>query len=327
LRRAADPGAQSPSRHGGGRCFSLPDKPDMERQTTGKRGRKPVALFGDLFLSVGAMKAGTTWLAQMLRQHPELHFTLEKEIHYFYHRYVDPQFLSNKRRLTETKNRYIRAFDPSTSNPDAVRQNLRWVSAYLDSPIGDFWFANLFFRGKHPQRYNCDFSNLNAHVPAEAWPRIARRAGALKVLYTMRDPVKRLWSHTKFHLQITGQIEKLDEWGHKDFERFVKQEHIWQNAEYGRVLRSLREGLPKTDSLKVMFYEDIHADQRAALAELEDFLGIAHHAYPEKLLERRFTQSVKHEMPAFFPEILAKDVARIRAEVEAEGYKIPAKWG
>jgi hypothetical protein len=53
-----------------------------------------LALFGNLFLSIGAMKAGTTWLYAVLERHPALHFTPEKELHYFYHRYVNDRHLS-----------------------------------------------------------------------------------------------------------------------------------------------------------------------------------------------------------------------------------------
>eukprot|EP00493_Phyllostaurus_siculus_P000433 UN00435 len=36
-------------------------------------------MIDNLFLSVGAMKAGTTWLYEQLKNHPEIHFTPEKE--------------------------------------------------------------------------------------------------------------------------------------------------------------------------------------------------------------------------------------------------------
>jgi len=36
-----------------------------------------------LLLSVGAMKAGTTFLFDVFRKHPEIYFTPEKELHFF----------------------------------------------------------------------------------------------------------------------------------------------------------------------------------------------------------------------------------------------------
>ena len=63
-------------------------------------------IFRNLFLSVGAMKAGTTWLYAVLERHPELYFCPEKEVHYFYHRYVDDGLLSEAHRLEKAKDRY-----------------------------------------------------------------------------------------------------------------------------------------------------------------------------------------------------------------------------
>lgn len=270
------------------------------------------------------MKAGTTWLYAVLNRHPGLHFAMEKEIHYFYHHYVDNTFLSEQRRLREARNRYVARFDPQTANIDNVRQNLHWVTAYLDRPVSDMWFRNLFQMRKG-QAYACEFSNLNAHLPTQAWADIASKCEKLRVLYTMRDPVKRLWSHTKFQLQLMDDVDKLDTWRPKDFRAFVKQDHIWKNAEYGQALRSFKAGIAP-EGLQVMFYEDIHANQRGSLRQIEDFLGLERWHYPQPLLDRRFTESVKHAMPDFFPELFADDIARIKGEIEAEGYTLPQSW-
>jgi len=282
-------------------------------------------LLGNLFLGIGAMKAGTTWLYAMLDRHPELLFCPEKEVHYFYHRYVDAAQLSEARRLENARERYLLRFDPDRANIDRVRQNLHWVSAYLSGPVDDHWYRNLFQMRRH-HRYACDFSNLSAHIPADVWPRIEAGCDRLRVLYTMRDPLGRLWSHTKFHLQVTGQLGALRTWGPREFDDFVRQPFIWDNAEYGRVLRALRTGLSE-DVWRAVFYDDMHADQRAMLAKIEDFLGIARFDYPQELLERRVTASVRHPMPGFFADLFADDLRRIRQEVRAEGFALPAAWG
>ncbi|MFT6676853.1 MAG: hypothetical protein ACJAVM_003059 [Sulfitobacter sp.] len=284
----------------------------------------PPKIFSNLFLSAGAMKAGTTWLYAVLSQHPALHFAMEKEIHYFYHRYVDHTQLSEARRLREARNRYLLRFAPETANIDAVRANLHWVAGYLSRPVDDFWYRNLFHLRDH-EVYACDFSNLQALLPSQAWPQIADKCDRLRVLYTLRDPVKRLWSHTKFHLQVTGQIEKLQTWQAADYDAFVRQPHIWENAEYGRVLRRLKRGLPPEMRMTI-FYEDLHKDQRAMLGRIEKFLGIEPFHFPQSVLEKRFTESVKHPMPAFFPTLFADDLRRICDEVQAEGYEIPESW-
>lgn len=281
-------------------------------------------IFGKLFLSIGAMKAGTTWLYAVMSRNPALHFTLEKEIHYFYHKYVNDRHLSEPRRLQSARDRYLFRFDPAKSNIDRIRGNLHWVANYLNRPVDDFWYRNLFdLRG--PQEWACDFSNLHAFVPGPAWQQIAASSNELRVLYTMRHPIKRLWSHTKFHLQMTNGLHHLDEWGPKDFERFVRQPHIWDNAEYGAVLRRMREGLT-SEQRKVIFFEDLHADQRGTLAEIETFLGVTPFNYPQAVLDHTSNESVRKPMPDFFPGLFSADMDRICGEIEAEGYTLPDAW-
>ncbi|MBR9763633.1 MAG: sulfotransferase [Rhodobacteraceae bacterium] len=287
-------------------------------------GQAPPSLFGHLFLSAGAMKAGTTWLYSVLERHPQLHFTPEKELHYFYHRYVDDRQLADPVRLRLAKDRYLEGFDPERANPERVRHNLHWVAAYLSRPVDDLWYRGLFTRPRG-ELYACDFSNLYAHLPQHAWPRIRASCSRLRVLYTMRHPVRRLWSHVKFHLQVTGQIERLQDWSPPQLEAFMRRDFIWSNAEYGAALRRMRAGLPQGDLLP-LFYEEMRAEPRAMLHRIEDFLGLDHVDYPDALVNRQVNASASIPMPGFFPELVASDVARIISEVEACGLTVPESW-
>lgn len=281
-------------------------------------------VYPNLFLSIGAMKAGTTWLYAVLSRHPALHFAMEKEIHYFQHRYVNPSQLSEAYRLKEVKMRYLHRFDPDSANIDAVRANLHWISNYLSRPVDDHWYRNLFPLRDH-QKYACDFSNLNAHLPVEAWLQIVEKAERLRVMYTLREPLARLWSHVKFQLQLTGQIGQLETWSPKDLNAFARQPHIWNNGEYGEVLRRMRAGLPK-EMCKVVFYEELHADQRGMLREIEQFLDVPPFEYPQSLLEKRITEGVKIGVPKCFAALFEEDMVRIRSEVRAEGFSLPMSW-
>jgi hypothetical protein len=292
--------------------------------TIGRKYGAMTALYPPLFLSVGAMKAGTTWLFSVLGRHPALHVTMEKEIHYFHHRYIDPRKLSEAYRLEEARARYLRRFDPKRSNIARVRQNLHWISNYLSSPVDDHWYRNLFAL-RDGERWACDFSNLNAHLPLEAWPQIAERAADLRVLFTMRHPLERLWSHVKFHLEVTGQSDCLADWGPEEMDRFARQAHIWDNGEYGTILRRLDAALLDGQFL-ALFYEEIHADRVAALVQIEQFLNLPPHRYPEALIARRFTESPALAMPPYFADLFASDMIRIRQEVAEVGFRPPECW-
>ena len=62
----------------------------------------------DLFVCVGAQKAGTTWLARMLARHPDLFITPVKEIHYFDNIQGQTQHLSDRKRRSRKRKYYQR---------------------------------------------------------------------------------------------------------------------------------------------------------------------------------------------------------------------------
>ncbi|MEM7741562.1 MAG: hypothetical protein AAF225_12270, partial [Pseudomonadota bacterium] len=134
-----------------------------------------------LFLSVGAMKAGTTFLFGVLGKHPDIYFSPEKELHYFAHtqglswrlqrpliasplkayRGIGPEaVLSDEfRRLrlsTVMRKRYA-----GVKNPKKLRTAVGWyVDRYMSNPIDQEWLNRVFERAKG--RWCADFSNYNA---------------------------------------------------------------------------------------------------------------------------------------------------------------------
>jgi hypothetical protein len=281
------------------------------------------AAMDNLFLSVGALKAGTTWMYQVLAQHPEIYFTPEKEIHYFAHAYVpgekhlNPQ--ARLRRAEETA-----AIDPERNHPAGVRARLLWTANYLSDPVDDLWYENLFsFRRR--QTWCADFSNLYAHIPPEGWSRILGRFDRLRVIYTMREPVERFWSHLKFHMQVIGKAHEIADVTPEWTWEFLNKPFIWKHGEYGEVVRRLSACLPP-EALRIYFYEDVRADPLAWLRDVEDFLGIPPHAYPTEDIGKRVNPSVERSMPEWFPALLAPETERIKRELEEAGRPVPASW-
>ena len=96
----------------------------------------------NLFLSVGAMKAGTTWLYDQLKEHPQVYFTPEKEIHYF------EQVTGNSNPLSHQKRREKMIQVIAQKNPAYVSEHLDRIQWYLnygsDKNINDSWYERLF---------------------------------------------------------------------------------------------------------------------------------------------------------------------------------------
>ena len=280
-------------------------------------------LVDNLFLSVGAMKAGTTWMYQILDKHPEIYFSPEKEIHYFAHMYLDDEFpLKENRRLSRAQAHV--AINPERNHLSGVRNRLRWTANFLSDPVDDFWYRSLFiFRSN--QTWCADFSNLYCQLSPSAWQHIRLGTRRLRVIYTMRDPIKRLWSHAKFHAQFSGNPSQINSWTPTTVKAFLQQPFLWKHGEYGASVRRLRESLDPSE-LRLYFFEHLHLDKRGWITDVEDFLEIRHIQFDDGLLDRKVNESSSEKMPDWFPNVFHKDVERIYHELRHEGLEPPESW-
>lgn len=270
------------------------------------------------------MKSGTTWLHWAMRLNSDLYFSLEKEVHYFHRKYVNASILTDQHRVNQVKNLYVLEMKSEKTDLDKMREYARWLSVYLRSPMDDAWYADVI-RPTGGQTWSCDFSNLYSQLPSSAWHEIAASCTQLKVLFLLRDPIHRLWSHLKFNLQFNGQLNELPGWSPDQIKEYLRQPNLWENAEYGAALRRLQGGLDPSQ-LKFMYLPEQHTDALGFLREVEDFVGLAPAKYPPWLLRDKVNKSDPMPMPDFFPELFRDDVERIKQELRDGGLTPPDTW-
>lgn len=238
-------------------------------------GNVPVIL-----MCVGATKAGTTWLHDQLSAHPDCYLRTIKEYHYF--SIHEPAHWDNKIAETETE---IAALESTavltayqTRRLDDLRSFLPVIlprivdpaafGAYLRAAppstklVGDFTPAYSIMQGKFLQ-------------PIKAMDG-ALKDGALKVVYLMRDPLARLWSHIRMSAARTSP-HKYDTACADLLQRVIS------GQEDGGIRGIVRRGdyavnLPKLqrifgESLIVMFTEDLFT--KSGFNRLLAFLGLA----------------------------------------------------
>lgn len=276
-----------------------------------------------LFLSVGAMKAGTTWLRQQLASHPDMAMTPEKEIHYF----AAPDGRTAPMRLEDRLARFQRVVGnirPEAVN-DRVRQNLGWyIQRYLADKIGPAWYAELF-GSEAGGRYCADFSNLYCLLDSERWAHVRAVSGHIRAVYTLRHPLERLWSHVRFHFQFAGKEERFEDWTRSGFAAFFAQPSVAPHGAYATNLTRLRQHLAE-DELKLMFFEDQRADPLGFLREVEGLLDIRAHAYKTDSLSKPVNPSAQADMPRALRDF---GLSFHRAEVAALdtlGVALPENW-
>lgn len=280
-------------------------------------------VFDHLLLSVGAMKAGTTWLYDVFNRHPDVHFSHEKEIHYFYAQALRPGLLSDRARMRRAKG-YL-AFDPEVSAARVLQRRVRWTANWLNGPVDDAWFNGLFLH-KGQARWVADFSNLNALLPAETWREIHARTRKLRVIYTLREPMDRLWSHVRFHLKMQGKSQLLDAFSVDDLFAHIQEGDYLEHTDYVAAITRMRDGLPE-DCFRVDFFDRISGDPRGFVADIEGFVGLNPQTLPDDIVSRVVNPSPPRPLPEGLAERLHPFMQGQRDGLRRLGLTLPESWG
>lgn len=265
--------------------------------------------FENLFLSVGAMKAGTTWVYDKLQHHPQIHVSREKEIHYFSHiagisNSLEP--LKLKRRAKQVLMKAGKQLNQGEIVISEYRDILDWYINYATDEVNDDWYMNLFSQNKieDPSSYCADFSNLTCFLDEDGWQHVRKVANNIKAIYILRDPVARLWSHYKFHLQFTGHKEQENpEQNFRLFKRIINKPWFIRNSMYSKNIKLLNKNLNE-DEFKIFYLEDISEKPFEFFEQIHKFLGIKGYDYSHLDIKERKNTSISKSIPeSWYKEI------------------------
>lgn len=266
----------------------------------------------NLFISAGVMKGGTTWLYSQLRNHKDIYFTPEKEIHYFANINGIEDQLNHQTRIAKFKEK-IRPIQYLKSD-DLVKgmDEYAWYAEYArPSTLNDAWYESLF-RFSAGRRYCADFSNLYAQLDDAGWEHIRRVAKNTRVIYTIRDPLKRIWSHYKFHMFWIGRGDEVISAGFGHFRDLVNQSYFWNNALYARNYETMRRNLDD-DSLALFYFEDFRKDPVEMLNRICRFLDIEEIPFDKKKIEERVNATADYSFPVEWMDYVKE---KLKPEVE-----------
>jgi hypothetical protein len=163
------------------------------------------------FLGIGAQKAGSTWLHAMLSKHDELWLPHLKELHYFDRRFpIRPvpsssapepaqgtfaRHISTRiRRMSLSKLRDRLSFRRWS--------DLAWETRYVFGNWDAEWYASLFNAAKG--RIAGEITPAYSCLSEEAIAYVHGLMPDAKLIFLMRDPVERAWSHAKMDLARTS---------------------------------------------------------------------------------------------------------------------------
>ena len=279
-------------------------------------------LFRGLLLSIGAMKAGTTWLYMALREHPQITVTPVKETSYFWHLYGDFSTLSYQDRLRTLEYNLPRIL--RYTEQGEARDLLRWFESYISDPVDDAWFAHLF-PSRAEALYCADFSNLYSSLPMASWDHIKTLSNNIKILYTVRSPIDRLWSHTRFQAHILGRFDHVSDWTEDAFREFLLTQGVHSRGLYSKTLDMLKERFDKDDYM-ICIYEDIISRPAGLLADVRNFLGVQEQLMGVEALQMRHHASRVLDAPTSFYRAAVPLIEQELARLAERRFPTPPGW-
>lgn len=225
-------------------------------------------------LGVGCTKGGTTWFHSQLAKHAAVDFGYAKEYHIFDALYL-PQSRSFSRKRLSMLSTLIdsgAALDGSI-NPNLLRtiDFQRNVDNYFD------YFDYLHYKYDKVEivgDITPAYAGLSSAVFNDILHSLELRGFDVKVVFLMRDPVERVWSHSrmlrrnilsknpKHVFKLSQEEELLEQYSNKQFVFRTKYEDTINNL----------ESVFGENSIFYGFYENLF--EKNTIRNIESFLSI-----------------------------------------------------
>lgn len=259
-----------------------------------------------LLFCVGAAKAGTSWLYQYFRSHPDVYLRSVKELHYF--NAIDGH--ASVGQINNLQNRILNRQEESFGAPDSEREKLQdeiddcrdLISLHEGSQENIPGYFDYLNAGRQNESVIADFTPAYGLLSPERLTKMSKVADVTRFIYILRDPVSRLWSHIRMNAgRKSSDAAEFKMRANRMLWSFGrgKQRDIWLRSDYKQTLENLARAVdPK--QLMVVFYEELFSSK--TLDRICNFLGVR--AFP-----------AQNVVPVFAsPELTMKSAQREHAQ-------------
>lgn len=233
-----------------------------------------------LLFCAGAAKAGTSWLRGYLRSHPQCHLRAVDELHYF-----DALDGGGLEGLHATQSRLRDGFRAQLSagkgNADRMRRQIDdrtdWLRV-LDRGEEDIpAYLAYLAQGADKARLMADLTPAYALLSEGRLRQMAGIAPDVRVIYLLRDPIDRLWSHVRaMSRQRSPEGTVVRQRTNRILSRAIagQEEQIAIRGDYRAAMTKLTAAVDP-DRLLFVFYEEMFEGE--GLRRILQFLDLRWH--------------------------------------------------
>lgn len=306
----------------------------------------------NLFLCIGAQKAGTSWLFSVLKKDDRFSYCpFVKEIHYFDYIHCKSTHLNNWRahyllKLSQNRQKDLKPIlsgwmsgkrkELLTDNKYKVNGKFLLSKRFstLMNETNDEWYADLI-KCNPIQRYSLDITPDYAVIGEKGFKHISTIANNIKLLFILRNPVERAWSGLlQGKKQLPGGIDNFLENGLKNKEAIFIQctegADVGARCNYIQTLKDIyAAGL--NNNLKVKFYDDISNSAESFIDDVYNHIELDNNKMKTDEYIASLSQKVYETKKSNIPEWLEEKLKNYYRDMIVElieEYKltIPENW-
>ncbi|WP_417247966.1 sulfotransferase [Celeribacter sp.] len=281
-----------------------------------------------LMFCVGATKAGTSWLYQYLHGHDECALGAVKELHYFDSLDLDNAGFALK--ALEKQAAKWRAVAAAANGGERDAALDRVCDAELLGELiaqgeenTDGYVAYLT-RHADGKKLVADLTPAYALLSEERLAQMADLAPDVRVVFIMRDPLDRLWSHVRMNAKRRLKPgQDIAQKSRNILNRAVRknmEEGIVARGDYPVIVEKLKRAVP-ADRLHITFFEEMITPQ--GVQNLCDFLGLT---YQPAQTEKRVHEGIAVKMNDGQKRAAQDYLAPHYAYVEKTFGPLPERW-
>ena len=227
-------------------------------------------LAGPDFLCVGAQKAGTGWLYDQLRNHPDFWLPPMKELHYFDR--IAPASGSYPNRSLPLARPEQDRFEIARhrARDEADRQFLERFEQLRQKTVIDFHCYSQLFESKG-NLITGDITPGYSILDNAMVTLIGEQFPELKVIFLARDPVERAWSQISMYIRR----ELIEPFDPDELDRIDEQLHrpeITLRSYPSQIVRRWRQHIGP-GRFRVFFFDDLKRDPANLRNTIITFLG------------------------------------------------------
>ena len=192
-----------------------------------------------LLLCIGAQKAGTTWLADFLRDHPEVHLPPVKEVHFFDARFAPKWCAKYEEDMLAEFQHDVAALSLKNCGDPAIQHKLHSMLLRFRMIANPQEYIRFMSWGAQGRSVLFEATPDYSMVNASGFQAMNNMHPDTRLVFLLRNPADRFWSSMKFNRKHNPSFD-ID----ARFDNLLTREDFMLLADYDRTIREALKHFP-----------------------------------------------------------------------------------